>query len=125
MKIAVNMCDISDLSRKMSMVGLLLDPFCSRLSATAQISKAVDGLGIVLDKYPAGDDSDRLTALVELLQTSIGPRKLGRRVRCYYQNSRGNWTEIRPGSAWQEKAEKAANTLQERASRPVQMGMGI
>ncbi len=36
--------------------------------------------------------------MVGLLQTVLGPRKLGRRVRCYREGARGGWAEIRPAA---------------------------
>jgi hypothetical protein len=55
----------------------------------------IDEVAVVLNG-PAAKDEKRLAALVELLQTSIGPRRLGRRVRCYQEGPRGGWSEIIP-----------------------------
>ena len=41
-------------------------------------------------------DYERVDAVVELLQTVIGPRKINRRVRCYREGPRGGWPEIKP-----------------------------
>ena len=57
-----------------------------------------DSAAVVLDG-PAASDQQRLDAVVELLQTVIGPRKINRRVRCYREGPRGGWPEIRPARA--------------------------
>jgi len=54
-----------------------------------------DEAAVILDG-PAAQDETRINALVELLQTVIGPRKMGRRVRCYREGPKGGWAEIRP-----------------------------
>ncbi|MCZ7568907.1 MAG: hypothetical protein M5U01_10020 [Ardenticatenaceae bacterium] len=43
---------------------------------------------------PARDEA-RVIALVEVLQTIIGPHHPGRRVRSYREGARGGWSEIR------------------------------
>jgi len=96
--VAVNLCDLSDLDRASAInpVSILLHGFCDEASPTVQTDKKlIDTYAVILDG-PAAQDEERLDALVDVLQTIIGPRKLGRRVRCYQQGPRGGWSEIRP-----------------------------
>ena len=123
MNIALNICDLDELNRKSHFLSLLLRDFCDEASPITRNQKnIIDDAAIILDG-PASHDTERVTSLVDLLQTSIGPRKIGRRVRCYYQNSRGNWTEIRPGNNWAEKATHASQALYEKASAPQQLAL--
>jgi len=99
-RIAVNVCDLTELVPKKSEafnpVALLMRNFCSESSTrTEPMGRRWDAIGVVLDG-PAAQDKERVEALVKLLQTSLGPRYMGRRVRCYREGSRGGWSEIRP-----------------------------
>lgn len=62
----------------------------------------------VLLNGPAANDAERADALIEFLQISLGPRKLGRRVRCYAQGQRGGWAEIIPSHKAAQDAKRAA-----------------
>jgi len=125
MRIAINICDLDALSRRVPMLApMLLSQFCGTSSTTVLVNENLDSGAVQLDRYPAAYDNDRLAALVDLLQTSIGPRHIGRRIRCYYQNTRGNWTEIRPGN-WREKAQRAAIALYKQESAPRQIAMRL
>ena len=69
------------------------------MTASSPIVTAVKGhmdTGAVILDGPASSDAPRVTGLVTLLQTILGHRKLGRRVRCYAEGTRGGWQEIRP-----------------------------
>lgn len=100
--IAINICDLDFLRGEnrggFNPVALLLRDFVD--SNTPQhimpSTERWDEAAMLLDG-PAAQDEERLNALIELLQTSLGPRKIGRRVRCYKQGPRGGWNEIRPG----------------------------
>ena len=98
-RIAVNVCDLDALVPRgggFNPVAMLLRDFCTKDSPTVIPNRnRWDSTAIVLDG-PAAQDATRLDAVVELLQTVIGPRKLGRRVRCYHEGPRGGWPEIRP-----------------------------
>jgi len=86
-------------------IGLLLDEFVSQHSPTITPDKgSIDSGAVVLDG-PATRDEARVTALIELLQTVIGPRKMGRRVRCYREGPKGGWSEIRPAKIVREEEE--------------------
>lgn len=94
--IAVSLSDLTSLNQGgFSVTAILLHDFVSDDPKTVWVDrKYVDTEAVILDG-PATADPDRLTALVELLQTVLGPRKLKRRVRCYEQGKRGGWREIR------------------------------
>src|SRR3990167_2037847 len=95
---AVNLCDLDTLPRSehFNPTALLLQDFVSGTPAHVMTdSKRVDSAAVILNG-PAASDTARVTALVSLLQTVIGPRKIGRRIRCYREGSRGGWAEIRP-----------------------------
>jgi len=97
---AVNICDLTELMPKHSgafnPVTLLMQDFMDEHSPrTEPQGGRWDAVGVVLDG-PATRDEGRVEALVELLQTVMGPRKMGRRVRCYREGPRGGWSEIRP-----------------------------
>ena len=51
---------------------------------------------VVILNGPAANDLERVEALITFLQTSLGPRQLHRRIRCYRQGPRGGWREVRP-----------------------------
>lgn len=93
---AVNVCDLSALpaSPAFHPTALLLQDFIQQPGTTVQTNRStVDSGAVVLDGPAAADDA-RVTALIALLQHVIGPRKLGRRIRCYQRGARGGWTEI-------------------------------
>ena len=95
---AVNICDLSELPRSehFNLTALLLQDFIAGTPPLVQTDTArVDSAAVILNG-PAAGDASRVTALVSLLQTVIGPRKIKRRIRCYREGSRGGWTEIRP-----------------------------
>ena len=98
LRTAINLCDldaINDRNTVFSMVALLLRDFCTKDSPTCLPDRnRFDSAGIILDG-PAAEDEERVQAVVELLQTVIGPRKIKRRVRCYREGPRGGWSEIR------------------------------
>lgn len=101
--IAVNILDLAaamgdPLAPGITPAGLLLNNFCDEASPTVLECKKgqIDSGGIILDRWPACENTERVTALVSLLQTSIGPRKIGRRIRCYRLGPRGGWSEIVP-----------------------------
>jgi|GEM_PF-5128139 len=54
--------------------------------------------GAVLLTGPAGEDEERVNALIQLLQEQIGLQKVNRKVRCYRQGPQGGWSEIRPAA---------------------------
>ena len=97
-RIAINVCDLDLLVPRngFNPVALLLRDFCSPDSPTVMPNQnRWDSAAVVLDG-PAAQDQERLDAVVELLQTVIGPRKIHRRVRCYREGPRGGWPEIKP-----------------------------
>jgi len=98
-RIAVNVCDLDALVPRgggFNPVALLLRDFCTKDSPTVTPDKdRWDSAAIILDG-PAAQDQERLEAVVAVLQTIMGPRKLNRRVRCYREGPRGGWPEIRP-----------------------------
>lgn len=97
-RIAINICDldaINDRNAVFSPTAMLLRDFCTTSSPTCLPDPTrFDSAGVILDG-PASQDPERLQAVVELLQTVIGPRKIKRRVRCYREGPRGGWSEIR------------------------------
>jgi hypothetical protein len=75
--------------------GMLMADFISTTSPTVTVDKdAFDGVAVVCDG-PAASDPQRVEGLVDLLITTLGPRKLKRRVRCFQQGSKGGWSPIR------------------------------
>lgn len=98
-RVAINVCDLDALVPRnggFNPVALLLRDFCSKDSPTVVPNQdRFDSAAIILDG-PAVQDQERVDAVVELLQTVIGPRKMGRRVRCYREGPRGGWPEIKP-----------------------------
>jgi len=99
-RIAVNICDMTELvphdPATFNFVALLLQDFMDEHSPrTEPQGGRWDAVGVVLDG-PAARDEKRVEALVELLQTVLGPRHMGRRIRCYQEGPRGGWNEIRP-----------------------------
>jgi hypothetical protein len=96
-RIAVNVADLTLLRQDVgsfNTVALLLGDFFSEGSPTVEPNSRWDSSAVVLDG-PAAQNPERLEAVVELLQTVLGPRKIGRRVRCYREGPRGGWSEIR------------------------------
>ena len=98
-RIAINVCDLDALVPRgggFNPIALLLRDFCTKDSPTVVPDRdRFDSAAIILDG-PAAQDQERVDAVVELLQTVIGPRKMNRRVRCYREGPRGGWPEIRP-----------------------------
>jgi hypothetical protein len=100
---AVNLHDLTALrgDGPVNFVGMLLQDYVTHppLHVDTDGGKLdggrLDGCAIILDG-PAAQDADRTATLIDFLQTSLGPRKLHRRVRCYRQGPRGGWREIRP-----------------------------
>ena len=97
-RIAINVCDLDALTPRngFNPIALLLKDFCSKDSPTVMPNQdRWDSAAVVLDG-PAAKDQERVDAVVDLLQTVMGPRKLNRRVRCYREGPRGGWPEIKP-----------------------------
>ena len=96
---AVNICDLTELRgfNSVSLVGLLLQDFVPVYSQDTVVidRNRMDTDAVVLNG-PAANDLERVQALIAFLQTSLGPRQLGRRIRCYRQGPRGGWREVRP-----------------------------
>lgn len=91
---AVNVCDLS--SAMAGFTGYLFADFATKDSPTVRVNKSLlDTTAVVLDGT-AAQDAERVETLIVLLQTVIGPRRMGRRVRCYREGPRGGWQEIRP-----------------------------
>lgn len=100
MRYAVNLCDLHALRGRdnsgLLPVQILMDGFISEKSPMVHPVKGyVDSGAVVLDG-PVAKEPGRAEALVDVLQTVIGPRKLRRRVRCYAEGPRGGWREMRP-----------------------------
>lgn len=96
MRTAINICDLSyftDPNSPIQMSALLLQDFITKDSQTVQVNDMIDSGAVILDG-PASKDEKRTNALVELLQTVLGPKKIGRRVRCYREGAPGDWSEI-------------------------------
>jgi hypothetical protein len=100
MKFAINVCDLSSLANGAGgdfAVQLLLKDFIDRSVPSQLINQDtrhnLDEGAVVLNGTAAKDEK-RLNAFIELLQTHIGPKKLGRRVRCYQEGPRGGWKEV-------------------------------
>jgi hypothetical protein len=95
-RIAINVCDMTyftDPKMPIQPAALLLQDFITKDSPTVNINTMLDSGAVILDG-PASQDEKRVNALVELLQTVLGPKKIGRRVRCYQEGPRGGWSEI-------------------------------
>lgn len=95
---AVNLCDLTGLrgDGPVNFIGILLADYVTSPPLHVDTDGGrLDGFAIILDG-PAAQDAERTAALIDFLQTSLGPRKLHRRVRCYRQGPRGGWREIRP-----------------------------
>ena len=89
---AINICDLSSLQADNPLpIQILMADFLSKESPIAKTNKHYVDSGAVVLNGPV----ERIKALITLLQTVIGPRKIGRRVRCYVEGSRGGWTELR------------------------------
>ena len=103
---AVNLGDLGALTPRgegFNPVGLLLADFVSQHSPTFTPDKnRIDSGAVILDG-PAAQDPQRVEALVELLQTVIGPRTLHRRVRCYREGMKGGWSEVRPAKTHKQQ----------------------
>lgn len=94
-KIAVNIADLSECFPVLGLAGMLLTDFCAGKSPIVYPERdRVDSGSVVLDG-PASKDAERVAALVDVLQTIYGPRRIGRRVRVYRQGPRGGWRELR------------------------------
>jgi hypothetical protein len=95
-RIAINVCDMSyfaDPRQPINPAALLLQDFITKDSPTVQVNDQIDSGAVILDG-PAVQDRKRVSGLVELLQTVWGPKKIGRRVRCYQEGPQGGWSEI-------------------------------
>ena len=96
---AVNVSDLTALKRTqpISIVGMLLAGFIPpyNLSTIIADPHRLDTDAVLLNG-PAANDLERVQALIVFLQTSLGPRQLHRRIRCYRQGPRGGWSEVRP-----------------------------
>ena len=94
---AVNLCDLTALRGEgPGMIGILLRDFVTNPPTHVDTDRSrMDGFAILRDG-PAAQDPERADALIEFLQTSLGPRKLHRRIRCYQEGPRGGWREIVP-----------------------------
>lgn len=93
---AINVCDMTyfaDPRLTINPAALLLQDFITKDSPTVQVNDMIDSGAVVLDG-PASRDEKRVNALVEILQTVWGPKKLKRPVRCYSEGSKGGWLEI-------------------------------
>lgn len=95
MRTAINVCDLTYFTdpTPFNPAALLLQDFITKDSPQILANDEIDSGAVVLDG-PASKDEKRVNALVELLQTILGPRKIGRRVRCYREEPRGGWAEI-------------------------------
>ena len=96
---AINICDLTDLksSSPISMIDVLLHDFIPAYNQdTVAINRNRLDTDAVILNGPAANDLERVQALIAFLQTSLGPRQLGRRIRCYRQGPRGGWREVRP-----------------------------
>ena len=96
---AVNICDLTELRgfNSISLVGLLLHDFIPAYNQdTVVINRNRMDTDAMILNGPAANDLERVEALIAFLQTSLGPRQLHRRIRCYRQGPRGGWREIRP-----------------------------
>lgn len=100
---AINLCDLAALRLADAgggyVVPLLLADFLGAAPSYVRTrAQYVDSGAVVLDGPAAGDEG-RVVALVALLQTVLGPRKIGRRIRCYRQGPKGGWREVRSDEA--------------------------
>ena len=96
---AVNICDLTELRgfNSVSLVGLLLHDFIPAYNQdTVVINRNRMDTDAMILNGPAANDLERVEALIAFLQTSLGPRQLHRRIRCYWQGPRGGWSEVRP-----------------------------
>jgi len=95
-RIAINICDLSyfsDPKMPIQMSALLLQDFLTKDSPHVMTGSMIDSGAVILDG-PATQDEKRVNAIIEILQTVWGPRKIGRPVRCYREGVKGGWTEI-------------------------------
>ena len=106
--IAINISDLDQINPRtgLNMVALLLTDFVTSDPPQMPLANRTrfDEAAVILDG-PAAEDRERVNALVELLQTIIGPRRMGRRVRCYREGPRGGWPEIRPAKSHRQLME--------------------
>ena len=96
---AINIYDLTDLksSGPISIVGMLLRGFIPAYNQdTVVINRNRFDTDAVILNGPAANDLERVEALIAFLQTSLGPRQLHRRIRCYRQGPRGGWREVKP-----------------------------
>lgn len=88
---AVNIADLIAIDVPFGPMFLLKDFVDSNnLVAVRTDKQQLDSAAVVLNG-PAAEDEERLVAMLQLLQHSLGPRKIRRRVRCYVQGARGGW----------------------------------
>jgi hypothetical protein len=112
-RVAINICDLDALVPRgggFNPVAMLLHDFCTKDSPTVMPTgmERWDDAAIILDG-PAAQDEARVEAVVELLQTVIGPRKIHRRVRCYREGPRGGWPQIMPKKKERDHVESAVS----------------
>ena len=95
---AVNICDLTELKgfSSISLVSLLLQDFVPAYNQnTVTINRNRMDTDAAILNGPAANDLERVEALIAFLQTSLGPRQLHRRIRCYRQGPRGGWREVK------------------------------
>jgi len=95
--IAVNLVDLELLDSKSGapMTAMLLADFVGGDPPTVWVDKSrMDSAAVILDG-PAASEPNRLLGLIELLQTVLGPRKIGRKVRVYQKGPRGGWKQVK------------------------------
>ncbi|MFH1740949.1 MAG: hypothetical protein ABIH23_18255 [bacterium] len=113
MRTAINIADLDQVNPRtgLNFVALLLRDFVTDHPPQVPYrnSDRWDEAAVILDG-PATEDEQRVNALIELLQTVIGPRKMGRRVRCYREGPKGGWSEIRPKKSHRQTMEELDDT---------------
>lgn len=97
---AINLADLSALKSPgpINVAALLLADFLPHGRTPDHVCidpSRLDTDAVILNG-PVGSDVERCRALIEFVQTVLGPRKLHRRIRCYEQGPRGAWREIGP-----------------------------
>ena len=95
MTAAINLCDLDELRADPLLIAIMLGDFISVSSPIVKVDHSHMDTGAVVIDGNAASDETRVSAILDLLTKSIGPRKLGRRIRCYVQGSRGGWKEYR------------------------------
>jgi len=96
-RIAVNVCDMLDLRQGPGAdfaVQLMFADFIVEPYQSFMVDKKFVDTGAAVLNGPAAQDEKRLESFILWLQTSAGPRLLGRRFRCYEEGPRGGWKEV-------------------------------